>query len=272
MSFGSKGTRSTLIGLLRNLTATQSWTLATALVAMLGGSLAIGTWVQSARDEKKIVDGNREIGKLNADNDKLNAGEDKLKSENAGLKRQLGEANRTLEAEKSMVISVAQHDQSTEIKDEFLEKYLTYEIAGGDEARKLFSDYVCILWRNSGERNVQVTKVSLQLSDGDIRQGVSSDVRRMLLRSGLSERTVPAKFEPLANAPKIGPPAGVPHGGKRARASDEEISTIKKSAKNIYLVKTIHFKDGTDYQIPQEIATAVYDSPSCPPRAAGSVD
>jgi hypothetical protein len=52
---------------------------------------------------------------------------------------------------------------------------------------------------------------------------------------------------------------------KRARASDEEISEIKKSAKNIYLVKTINFKDGTDYQIPQEIATSVYDNPSCTP-------
>ena len=103
MSFGSRGARLTPIDLLRNLTTTQSWTLATALVAMLGGSLAIGAWVQSARDEKKIVDGNREIGKLNADKDKLNADKDKLKSESSDLKRQLGEANRNLEAEKSVV-------------------------------------------------------------------------------------------------------------------------------------------------------------------------
>ena len=232
---------------------------------MLGGSLAIGAWVQSTRDEKKIVDGNREIGKLNADRDKLNAERDKLKSENSDLKRQLGEANRTLEAEKSVVISVAQRDQSKEIKEEFLEKYLSYQIAGGDEARKLFSDCVCVLWKNSEERNVQVTKISLQLSDDDIRQGVSSDVRRMLLKSGLSERAVPAKFEQLANTAKISPLVGVPHGMKRARASDEEISEIKKSAKNIYLVKAIRFKDGTDYQIPQEITTAVYDNPSCTP-------
>ena len=80
MSFGSKGARSTPVDLLRNLTTTQSWTLATALVAMLGGSLAIGAWVQSARDERKIVDGNREIGKLKADKDKLNADNDKLKT------------------------------------------------------------------------------------------------------------------------------------------------------------------------------------------------
>jgi hypothetical protein len=105
---------------------------------------------------------------------------------------------------------------------------------------------------------VQVTKISLQLSDDSIRQGVSSDLRRMLSKSGLSERTVPAKLEQLANASKISPPAGVPRGMKRARASDEEISEIKKSAKNIYLVKTIRFKDGTDYQIPQEIAASVY--------------
>jgi hypothetical protein len=68
-----------------------------------GRSLAIGAWVQSLRDEKKIVDGNREIGKLNADKDKLNADKDKLKSESSDLKRQLGEANRNLEAEKSVV-------------------------------------------------------------------------------------------------------------------------------------------------------------------------
>jgi len=55
------------------------------------------------RATKKIVDGNREIGKLNADKDKLNADKDKLKSESSDLKRQLGEANRNLEAEKSVV-------------------------------------------------------------------------------------------------------------------------------------------------------------------------
>jgi len=91
------------------------------------------------RATKKIVDGNREIGKLNAD-------KDKLKSESSDLKRQLGEANRNREAEKSVVISVAQRDQSTKIKEEFLEKYLSCEITEGDEARKLFADYVCVLW------------------------------------------------------------------------------------------------------------------------------
>ena len=35
------------------------------------------------------MDGNREIGKLNADKDKLNADKDKLKSESSDLKRQL---------------------------------------------------------------------------------------------------------------------------------------------------------------------------------------
>ncbi|MFZ0204987.1 MAG: hypothetical protein WAL59_02460 [Roseiarcus sp.] len=84
-------------------------------------------------------------------------------------------------------------------------------------------------------------------------------------RSFLRKRTVPANFEQLANSPKISPPAGVPRGMKRARASEEEIWEIKNSAKNIYLVKTIHFKDGSDYQIPEEIATSVYDNPSCTP-------
>jgi hypothetical protein len=55
----------------------------------------------------------------------------------------------------------------------------------------------------------------------------------MLLKLGLSERTVPAKYEQLANGSKISQPAGVPHGIKRARASDEEVSEIRKSAKDI---------------------------------------
>jgi hypothetical protein len=66
------------------------------------GRVVIGAWVQSARDEKKIEDGNREIGKLNADKDKLNADKDKLKSESSDLRRQLGEANRNLEAERAL--------------------------------------------------------------------------------------------------------------------------------------------------------------------------
>jgi hypothetical protein len=98
------------------------------------------------RATKKIVDGNREIGKLNADKDKLNADKDKLKCESSDLKRQLGGANRNLEAEYNVVLSVAQRNQSTKIKEEFLEKYLSCEITEGDEARKLFADYVCVLW------------------------------------------------------------------------------------------------------------------------------
>jgi len=249
MSFGRMGIRATPIGLLRSLTIRQSWTLAVALAAMIAATSAIGAWVQSARDGRKLEDAKQEIVKLTVDNDKL-------KSEKVDLKQQLGEANRLLEAEKSAVKAVAQKDQAIETKEKFLDKYLSYKIAGGDETRRLFTDYVCALWKASDERNVQVIKASLQLSDDDIRQGVSTDVRRMLIKSGLSESIVPTKF---------GPTMGVPHGVKRARASDDAISEIKKSATNIYLVKTIHFNDGTDYQIPQEIATAVYNNPSCAP-------
>ncbi|MFZ2104639.1 MAG: hypothetical protein WAV18_04510 [Roseiarcus sp.] len=86
--------------------------LATALVAVLGGTLAIAR-VQSARDEKKIYSGWKPRNwEAEADKDKLNAYKDKLKKRKLRLKRQLGEANRNLEAEKRVVISVTHRDQS----------------------------------------------------------------------------------------------------------------------------------------------------------------
>ena len=62
------------------------------------------------------MDGNREIGKLNADKDKLNADKDKLKSESSDLKRQVGEANRNLEAEKNVVRSDRTRDITAALK------------------------------------------------------------------------------------------------------------------------------------------------------------
>jgi hypothetical protein len=52
--------------LLRKLTVPQLWGLAVALVVLVGGSVGLGAWVQSAHDDDKIMEKNQTIASSTA--------------------------------------------------------------------------------------------------------------------------------------------------------------------------------------------------------------
>jgi len=240
-----------LIALLSSLTVAQAWALAVAAVGVIVGSATLGAWVQSARGQGKLNE--KEITIFD------------LKREKGEVETQRDAAKRSLEWAVDAVKAAARERQALAGKSEFLERWITYINAPNDVSRKLFVDHVCALWKNSQDYNIAVDRAGLQLTDVQIQQGLSSELRALLIQSGLKESDLQLA---RGQSPMVGPfvfEKPKPNQGS-AKVHKQARAMVHKYGTGILVVKTIKFYDGTVYQVPQEIATIVHMRPDCGPH------
>ena len=239
----------TLSDLLRKLTVPQIWGLAVALVALVGGSVGVGAWVQSARDDDKIMEKNLEIANSSSKYDQLKVETDNKTNQ---LNTKLLEAERNFNGATDEINEIGRARLALETKSEFLERFLSYRNAPYDNIpRKLFEDYVCALWKHAEERRVQVESRPVNISPDQIRGGLSPELKQLLISRGVPE----IYFEHAMRGETLVSPS-----------SGEAIATIQQQAQALSLVKIVHFFDGTIYQVPEEIALAVHTNPACAPQ------
>jgi hypothetical protein len=208
----------TLADLLGRLTVKQFWGVAVALVALIGGSIGIGAWVQSARDEDKVADKNRVISDLGG---KINT-----------INGQLEEARRNFDGATDAIKSAARERQALEGKASFLERFLSYKVAPSGQSGKLFIDHVCALWKNSEDRSVHWSYGGLNVTEDQIRGGLSPELRRLLIEKG-----VPEEF--FQKAQNVAPIRTSPsaHVARTPPTASDAIAVIHKQVQLITLVR-----------------------------------
>jgi hypothetical protein len=136
------------------------WGILGAVVALVVGAVALGVWVQSIRDE----------------------------AEKGDLKRQLATADERLNSVVSMLNDENKRERSILSKSEFLERFLSYKLAPDSPAAKdTFVGYVCALWKNSEQKNVQVDEKPMDLSPDKIRAGLSPELKQFLRSKGVPD-------------------------------------------------------------------------------------
>jgi hypothetical protein len=231
----------TLPQLKRTLPIRAWWTLSGAVVVLLVGTATLGGWVQSVRDERSSAADEAKIDQLNS---------------------KLDEANGKIQTMIGMLKDAAARDNAIESKSEFLDRFLAYKIAPNDASKTTFIGYVCALWKNSEQHRVRVDEAPLMLSPDNIRGGLSPELKRLLEAKGISpiffdhaEHPTVTRVSPLPLPTPVVSPTPA-----------EAISTIQKVARSEHLAKSVHFYDGTTYQVPDEIAFAVHSDPQCRPQ------
>lgn len=247
---GKDPTDVSLIAILRRLSAKQWWGLGAAIVTLVVGLVALGGWVQASRDDDKIAEKNRTISRLSAEKNTATG--------------QLNDAQRNLASVTAMLKQSASDQDALAGKAEFLERFLSYELAPESVSRKLFVDYVCALWKQSERHRVQIDRSPLHITDDQLRMGISPELRSFLIQSGVSEfflqrasspAPAPAQvFPSVSRTPVVSPTPG------------EAIATVQKQIQGMVLTKTIHFYDGTTYTVPQDVAFEVHNRPNCGPQ------
>jgi hypothetical protein len=238
MSSGNGEADFTLADLLGRLTVKQFLGVAVALVTLIGGSIGVGAWVQSARDD---AEKSRVISGLDGRINTING--------------QLEEAHRNFDGATDAIKSLALERHALEGKTEFLERFLRYKIAASDQSKKLFVDHVCVLWKDSEEYRVHISN-TIEITDDQIRSGglsnLSPYIRMLLIRQGVPEQF----FKPGKIDPRV----------FRLMKAADPIAAIQKQVQAIPMVKTIQFYDGTSYYVPQEIVAVVRSRPDCAPN------
>lgn len=154
----------TLSELLRSFTVSEWWALAGAFVALVVGSVSLGGWVQSVRDDSKLREKDTVISNLNR---RISA----IEKERDEARRNFDEATRTL--------------QQVAGKAVFLDRWLSYKNVPGDISRKLFVDHLCDLWKRSREYSIRVTSGPIDITPDQIRGGLSPELRQLLVDNGV---------------------------------------------------------------------------------------
>jgi hypothetical protein len=157
------------------------------------------------------------------------------------------------------------NDRALRGKAEFLDRFLAYELSAQDPAKMLFINHVCALWKQSQELSIHFDKAPLNLSDSDLKKGLTPEVRKFLVENG-----VPNYFLDQAAGPE---PARVspnfpPNPPEVTRTPGFAIANVQKivQGNNLTLQKKVRFFDNTTYDIPNEIAAAVHANRDCAPQ------
>jgi outer membrane murein-binding lipoprotein Lpp len=215
-----------LLELLRSLTVAQTWSAAVTVVSVLTGAFLLGGLVQSVRDDSKITE-------ISAENRTLKSGIETLSS----------------------ALKTAQDAQELlKGKAEFQNRYLTYLIAPSSAVSdKLFVDFVCGLWKQSQKHRIQTERRRLEFTIADLQQGLSPDMRELLLKHGVSPQILDRIQAGLI-------------GQQQIPSLERDLNNINKTLNGIVVVKTVTFFDGTKYTVPDEIALAVHMKAECAPN------
>ena len=252
----------TIRQLIGALTLQQAWTLGGCIVVIIVGCVALGGWMASARNEDKIAEKNHTIQDLkNAEAQKLQD----MRNAEAQNKRAEAENAAKLDGATRALKAMEIESRAIAGKAEFLERYLAYKIDGSGRSKALFANHVCALWKQWQEYSIHIDSAPLNLSDLSLRAGVTPEVRRFLRENGVPDY--------LLDQASGGAPVGVvrpfPQTTKSVdvnRNSQNAIANVQKIASQASLKKIVRFRDGSTYQVPDEVALVVHSNQSCAPR------
>jgi hypothetical protein len=248
--------------ILSGLRPPQLWGLGSSIVVLFIGSLGLGTFIEKTQSQNALLEKNMRIAELTNNSSSIVFSKDKEISK-------LGEEINDLKSVIQFVRDKLKDKESIyfrlETKSEFLNRYVSFMTAKDDFSKKLFSDYVCVMWKNSQERRLHIDQGRINISVDDLKRGISPNVQLLLQNYGIdpslisqmnrlekeSDRPVPQPF--IRNNPFISP--------QHSHIEDELDSRLQK----VHITKTVTFFDGTKYEVPEEVAIDVHTRADCVP-------
>lgn len=248
----------TVRDLLRSLTLSQAWAIGAAVVALLGGTFGLGAFIQSSRDDGKVNELTAKQATANLEKDHTIAD---LETKNSDLKR-------TIDTLKGALESALNQKESLDGKAEFLNRYLSYVQGPNGVSKKLLVDVVCLMWKETQKRRIQIDRQPVEISVDKINRGLDQDTQRLLSKSGVSPETIERIRQPEAFVVgrfAVSPSVVKVDPTQVLRVRDEAVTTLQRQIQDVKVIKIITFFDGSRYQMPDEIAVAVHTKPECAP-------
>jgi hypothetical protein len=232
-----------------SLNLQQLWKIGAAIgsliVLVVGGVFGLGVFVQNTVNGSAMLIKDGQLATLN--------------TKNSDLERTVDALTKRLEgtlSEKDDLIT----------KSEFLTRLVSYLQDSGVDgfSKTLLVNAVCSMWKESEKRKLKLEREPLRLTTGNTQYGLAPDIEDLLRARGVSENTLAILRAGDPSVVSNSDRARVekpPNQAQRARAIDD----VQKPAKDVVLIKIVHFSDGSSYPVPQEIATVVHSKSECAP-------
>jgi hypothetical protein len=225
--------------LVGRMSPAQLWSVAVALVAVLGGAFGLGVFVQNTRNDRVLLEKERESGEVEAE----------LQTHKAQLKA----AQDALTLESDLIAQL-------NAKARFLAQYVTYLRQPGETSKKVFVDLVCGMWREDQRRRIRLERAPLQLTAADLLRGASPDVQRVLEESGVPLQLV-VDIRRLERTRVTRSPRVTKESAEAGRLQNE----LQSSLANVALAKIVTFSETESYVLPDEVAASVHLRTDCKP-------
>jgi hypothetical protein len=229
-----------------SLTITQLWALGATAAAFTIGTFGFGIFTA---DQVK----NPEITALTTKNGDL---ERNVTAITGRLKATLTEA------------------QNLKTKDELLTRLVYYLQSHDETSKKLLTDVVCSMWKESEEHAIRLKQGSIELTPLDLANALPPEVEKILASRGVSDEQLRLIREPInSGSASVNPVADfqkvirVQQQAMQTMQREQAIVDVTDQAGHVETIKIVSFPDGSQFQIPQEIAAAVHLKPECAPQA-----
>ena len=232
----------------------QLWAIGGAVATVVLGSFGLGAFVELTRSETDLLGKDREI---------------------ATLQRGVSDFENALKVARAELQRAADRHQMAESKNEFLNRYVAFLLVGDELTKKLFADFVCVMWRESQERKLHLDRGRIRISLEDLTTRITPEVQRLLEEHGIDRQTLNQLHVLSVEERRLGTPRdGAPDVSKAASSERAQIrrdlsrleKNIAPKLNKVVVTKTVRFFDGTTYDVPAPVAIIVHDRNDCVPR------
>jgi hypothetical protein len=265
-----KPTDKPLRELFHSLSTGQAWSIGAACVAVICGSFLLGGVLQSGRDDTAINAKDQQITSL-----KSESATNKLASDQqiASLNTRVRDQDRAItEVTKNLTGALNEKDIYAQ-KAEFLNRYLSYVQGHDSVAKTLLVNVVCLMWKESEKKRVSILRGPPNITAEQIRSGLDSETEALLFSNNIPRDLIdrirtPERFVQSSSSTSrvnVLRQAQVFPGQDAQEVRQIAGATVEKYVSTIRIIKIITFPDGSQYQMPDEIALAVHTKPECAP-------
>lgn len=269
---GSDSIDPSLSKLFASLSVGQVWGVLGACAAVVIASFALGGVLQSGRDDATVAARDQKIITLGSDIATRDQTIGSLNTRINDQSRAIGELTKNLNGALNEKDIYAQ-------KAELLDKYLSYTQNRSDIAKTLLVNVVCLLWKESERSRISIRHDRPNITGEQIRTGLAPGMEALLTANGVPPDVIarirmPESFvqsQQTTSPVTVGPftvfrQSQVFPGQRPEDIRQDATAQAEKYLSGVRIIKIITFPDGSQYQMPDEIALAVHTKPECAPN------
>jgi hypothetical protein len=239
-------------GLVSVMKPRQMWAVLGAIAVLIAGAFSLGTMREQIHSETVSQAMAKEM--------------DEVRQELSNAQSKTGDTAARLEEAAKMIGRARGETRVVKSKAEFLNRYVSYLLVQDHLSAKLFTDFVCVLWKDAQENRLQIDMGALEVQATDIVAGVSPEMLEFLSEQDFDAEDIQALQAPAGHTGVSRGPSTSTTEARPRRATPRLAQRAAAALQKVQLSKTVTFFDNTSYTVPADISVRIHQRTDCQPQ------